>query len=63
MNDKDSLLFIKAIHTVMWLLFNVMISNLLYAVIINEIDLWVWICIGLVVLEGLVLLLIKCSAP
>tara|TARA_R110000868_G_scaffold86347_7_gene242204 strand:+ start:11884 stop:12141 length:258 start_codon:yes stop_codon:yes gene_type:complete len=35
----------------------------LYAVIINKIDQWVWICIGLVVLEGLVLLAFKMFCP
>ena len=35
----------------------------MYAVIINKIDHWVWICIGLVVLEGLVLLTFKMFCP
>ena len=35
----------------------------MYAVIINKIDQWVWICIGLVVLEGLVLLAFKMFCP
>lgn len=63
MNDKDRLLSIKLIHTVIWLFFNVVIFYLLYAVIVNKIDLWVWICIGLVLLEGLVLLLFKWFCP
>jgi hypothetical protein len=63
MNDKDRLLSIKLIHTVIWLFFNVVIFYLLYAVIVNKIDLWVWICIGLVLLEGIVLLLFKWFCP
>ena len=63
MNDKDKLLSIKLMHTVIWLFFNVVIFYLLYAVIVDRIDLWVWICIGLVLLEGLVLLLFKWFCP
>lgn len=36
---------------------------MLYAVIINKIDVWIWICAGLVVLEGLVLLAFKMFCP
>ena len=42
---------------------NVVIFYLLYAVLINKIDKWVWICIGIVVLEGLVLLAFKGFCP
>ena len=57
------LLVIKSIHTIIWLFFNVVIFYLLYAVIINKIDKWVWICVGLVLLEGLVLLIFKWFCP
>lgn len=57
------LFIIKSIHTVIWLFFNVVIFYLLYAVIIDKIDKWVWICIGLVLLEGLVLLVFKWFCP
>jgi hypothetical protein len=62
MNDRK-LLIIKIIHTLIWLFFNVVIFYLLYAAIVNKIDIWVWICIGLVVLEGLVLLAFKMFCP
>jgi spore maturation protein SpmA len=39
------------------------ISYLLYAVISNKIDKWVWICLGLILLEGLVLLIFKMICP
>lgn len=60
---KKQLVIIKTIHTIIWLFFNVVIFYVLYAVIVNKIDNWVWICIGLVVLEGLVLLLFKMFCP
>ena len=63
MKAKYSLLLIKTIHTVIWLFFNTVIFYLLYAVIVNKIDKWVWICVGLVVAEGMVLLLFKWFCP
>lgn len=62
-SQKNKLLFIKSIHTVIWLFFNVVIFYLLYAALANKIDKWVWICIGLVVMEGLVLLAFKMFCP
>jgi len=63
MNNDGKLLLIKSVHSLIWLFFNVVIFYLLYAVIINKIDKWVWICVGLVVLEGLVLLAFKMFCP
>ena len=57
------LLFIKIIHTLVWLFYNVVIFYLFYAVISGKIDKWVWICISLVVLEGIVLLLFRNMCP
>jgi hypothetical protein len=57
------LFWIKIVHTLVWLFFNVVIFYLLYAVIVNKIDLWVWICVGLVFLEGLVLAIFKMFCP
>lgn len=54
---------IKIIHTIIWLFYNVVIFYLIYAVISNKIDIWVWICIGLVIIEGLVLLIFKLFCP
>jgi hypothetical protein len=48
---------------IIWLFFNVVIFYLLYAVIANKIDKWVWICIGLVVAEGIVLSIFKMFCP
>jgi len=59
----DKLLIIKTIHTIIWLFYNVVIFYLLYAVIMNKIDILVWICVGLVGLEGIVLLLFKMFCP
>ena len=60
---KNKLVAIKTLHTIIWLFYNVVIFYLLYAVIVDKIDLWVWICIGLVIMEGLVLLIFKWFCP
>lgn len=62
-NNNVKLTLIKTIHTIVWLFFNVVIFYLLYAVIADKIDKWVWICIGLIVLEGIVLLIYKKVCP
>lgn len=43
--------------------FNIVIFYLVYAVIINKVDIWVWICLGLIALEGLTLLIFKSICP
>ncbi|WP_228527483.1 hypothetical protein [Pararhodonellum marinum] len=63
MHAQGKLILIKSIHTLVWLFFNVVIFYLLYAVVSNQIDIWVWICIGLLVMEGLILLIFKSVCP
>ena len=57
------LILIKTVHTAIWLFFNIIIFYLLYAVIMNQIDIRVWICIGLIAVEGLILVLFKRTCP
>lgn len=54
---------IKIIHTIIWLFFNVVIFYLLYAAFANKITVWVWLGIGAVILEGIVLLSFKMMFP
>jgi hypothetical protein len=63
MNRKASLVFVKIVHTIIWLFFNVVIFYLLFAVIFNKIDKWIWIGIGCFAIEGIVLLVFKKSCP
>lgn len=63
MNDNNKLIAIKTIHTVVWTFFNVVIFYLGYAVLINRIDKWIWICLGLILLEGFILLIFKTVCP
>ena len=54
---------IKILHTLIWFLFNVVIGYMLYAVITNNIGVLLWIGIGMIVMEGLVLLTFKMKCP
>ena len=54
---------IKLIHTAIWIFFNLVIFYLLYAVIKNKIDMWIWIGLGLFLIEGIVLLIFKMKCP
>ncbi|MDZ4795517.1 MAG: hypothetical protein SGI83_14645 [Bacteroidota bacterium] len=63
MTDAVKLTLLKTLHTLIWLFFNVVIFYLYYAAITNKIDKWVWIGIGLIVLEGMVLLIFKRLCP
>jgi hypothetical protein len=63
MTAEAKLILIKTIHTLVWVFFNVVIFYLLYAVIVNQIDKWVWICLSLILLEGIVLLVFKKLCP
>lgn len=63
MNKGEKLVLLKWIHTFIWLFYNVVIFYLLYAVVVNKIDLWVWICLGLIALEGLILLIFRSFCP
>ncbi len=63
MSKNASLTLIKLLHTAIWTFFNVIIFYFVYAVIVNKIDLWVWICIGFIALECLVLVMFKAVCP
>ena len=63
MTKAGKMNIIKLIHTVIWVFFNVVIFYLYYAIFKNKIDIWVWICIGLVLLEGIILLVFKKFCP
>jgi len=63
MTENNKLQLIKSFHTLVWLFYNLVVFYLLYAVIVNQIDKWVWICVGLVILEGKVLAINKLRCP
>lgn len=63
MNPNTKLIGIKVLHTVIWIFFNVVIFYLLYAVVTDQIDYWVWIGLGCFLAEGIVLLIFKNYCP
>ena len=63
MLKQNKLTLIKTIHTAIWIFFNVVIFYFLYAVIVDKIDIWVWVCLGLIALEAIVLMLFKQICP
>lgn len=63
MAPKDKLLLIKIVHTVIWALFVGVIFYILYSGIMGRITTFTWIGMGIIVGEGLVLLLFKMFCP
>lgn len=63
MQSDTKLTLIKITHTLVWLYFNFIIFYMLYAVIINKIDWWVWIGYGFIFLEVITLLIFKFFCP
>lgn len=63
MNGSQKLTAIKVLHTLIWCFFVSVIFYILYAGIWNRINIFTWVAIGLVIGEGMVLLLFKMSCP
>lgn len=63
MTPHAKLKIIKVVHSLVWVFFNGVIAYLYYAAVTNKLDKWVWVGIGLISLEGLVLLLFKRICP
>ncbi len=62
-SNETKLRIIKIVHTLIWLFFNVVIFYMLYAVIANKMDSWLWVGYGMFALEGIVLLVCRFSCP
>ena len=63
MKPSDKLFALKLIHTLIWLFFVSVIFYVLYAGISGNINIYTWISIGLVLGEGMVLVLFKMFCP
>lgn len=63
LTNSTKLIAVKTLHTLIWIFFNVVIFYMLYAAITDRLDGWLWLCYGLVILEGLTLLLFKYFCP
>ncbi len=63
MTNKEKLIAIKIVHTIIWIFFNVVIFYMLYAVTLGEINFWLWIGYALIGLEIIVLLIFNFFCP
>jgi hypothetical protein len=63
MKNESKLMLIKTLHTLVWLFFNAVLFYMAYAVITNKIDKFVWLGIGLIASEGVVLMLFNKMCP
>jgi hypothetical protein len=63
MQDDAKLIVVKVIHTLIWIFFNFVIFYMLYAVLQDRIDIWLWIGYGLIFLESITLLIFRFFCP
>ena len=63
LGSNDKLVLIKLLHTLIWIFFVVVIGYVVYAGVANRIDGLVWYAIGLVVIEGIILVVNKRRCP
>ena len=61
--SSHKLLTIKAMHTVIWVFFVLIILYILYSAIVDRIDILTWIAIALIVVEGIILLINDWRCP
>ena len=60
--DKK-LFYIRLVHTIIWVFYVFVIGYILYASISNKINYYLFIAIGLVVMEGMILMIFKWKCP
>ena len=63
MKGQSKLKFIKFVHTLIWVFFNLVIFYMLFAVITNKLGLWLWIGYGIIFVEAALLLFFRFSCP
>jgi hypothetical protein len=62
-NNKTKLITIKLVHTLVWLFFVTIIFYILFSGIANQINVFTWVGICLVIAEGIVLAVFKMFCP
>ncbi len=63
MTAKTKLILTKLLHTLIWVFFVAVIFYVLYCGITGKITPLTWVAIGLVVFEGLILLIFRMRCP
>ena len=62
-NGRSRLLLIKTLHTIIWAFFVALIGYILYGGLTGNLTTYTWIASGLVIAEGLTLLLFRNRCP
>jgi len=62
-DNRSKFLLTKLAHTAIWCVFVTAIFYVLYAGVFDDINWLVWLCIGLVFLEAIILLIHKWKCP
>lgn len=57
------LLYIKLGHTIIWIFYVFVIFYVLYSGIYNKVNIYTWVAIGLVIFEGIILMIFKGKCP
>jgi hypothetical protein len=57
------LILVKILHTLIWAFYVSVIIWIWYSGMANNVNLYTWICIGLVLFEGLVLIIFRWKCP
>lgn len=63
MSDEQSLIFIKSLHTGVWVFFNLVLIYLFYAVLTDQIGIYFWLGIAAYAIEFVVLLIYGWNCP
>lgn len=63
MIDKNKLILVKSIHSLVWLIMASAAIFILYAGVTNTVNIWLWISIGLLIIESIVLILNRWTCP
>lgn len=63
MPNAYKLLLLKVLHTAIWVFYNIVIFYFLFAVITNKLDTTLWVCVALILLEGITLLVFRWNCP
>ena len=63
MDNSKKLSLVKILHTAIWCVFVVAILFVLYAGVFDKVNTLVWYCIGLIIIEGMVLFACKWRCP
>ncbi|MCL2574168.1 MAG: hypothetical protein FWE34_06440 [Defluviitaleaceae bacterium] len=62
-DDYTKLILIKLAHTLIWAILVAAILYVLYAGIFDSVGLLAWLCVGLVIVEGVILEVCKWKCP